>query len=372
MNNLKTVRLLTRVMLRLGLCILIIAFSNINVSAQTQQNAPAYGYSPPAEPVFSPHNSLVKTREFLDYITLRVLTNFNYYEVNEQEGTWKTEGLQGILESRYFLKDISTGVTRTIEISIIAHPLDGYEFYFFGNEIHGESNYINPELVNVKENISTIAQTIQSQQQESGITQTGYEFYTLSYIQSDRALALLKSIGYTITEFTQRNAESVYERIFDPQRSGEWKLPVIVKVIDAPKTSLMESSPIVTRQEGYTVVPDIGGTFLHHTTSGEPLQRLLIVYDEDDPEPMEELLNLLREKIDKPARQIVIEARVIVINTERLRDLGLSFRYIDGDYDVSFLEGSESGSSLPFTTVLNEDLYSKRIQFFRGKIESTR
>jgi len=59
---------------------------------------------------------------------------------------------------------------------------------------------------------------------------------------------------------------------------------------------------------------------------------------------------LLRDKIDRPARQIVIEALVIEINIDRLRDLGISFRGSKKRFGLSFEEGAE-GDHNPFTFI---------------------
>ena len=61
---------------------------------------------------------------------------------------------------------------------------------------------------------------------------------------------------------------------------------------------------------------------MHNTTTGAPEERLLLVYDRYDPEPLEQLVNLLQADIDVPAQQIVIEALVIEVNTSKLQDLG--------------------------------------------------
>ena len=69
----------------------------------------------------------------------------------------------------------------------------------------------------------------------------------------------------------------------------------------------------------------MGGSHLHEATAGAPEERLFIVYDRYNSEPLEKLVNLLQTHIDLPARQIVIEALVIEANTNHLRDLGVEF-----------------------------------------------
>ncbi len=107
------------------------------------------------------------------------------------------------------------------------------------------------------------------------------------------------------------------------------------------------------RQAQYSAVPDIGGTYLHNTTAGEPQQRLLIAYDRNNPEPVSRLVSLLRDQIDRPARQIVIEALVIEVNTEKLSELGFDLTAVEGEFDASFADGFD-GALQPFTLTFTE------------------
>jgi general secretion pathway protein D len=107
------------------------------------------------------------------------------------------------------------------------------------------------------------------------------------------------------------------------------------------------------RQAQYSAVPDIGGTYLHNTTAGEPQQRLLIAYDRNNPEPLSRLVSLLRDQIDRPARQIVIEALVIEVNTEKLSELGFDLTAVEGEFDASFADGFD-GALQPFTLTFTE------------------
>jgi len=70
-----------------------------------------------------------------------------------------------------------------------------------------------------------------------------YQMYHLSYLQADRAIALLKALGYSAIEYTTGPGDSLFDKYYNTRQSGDWKLPVIVKVIDSAKTSLMDKPP---------------------------------------------------------------------------------------------------------------------------------
>jgi hypothetical protein len=64
---------------------------------------------------------------------------------------------------------------------------------------------------------------------------------------------------------------------------------------------------------------------LHQQTSGAPEHRLFIVYEKAYPEQMHALMQLLRNDIDVPARQVVIEALVVEVDTDKLDELGVNY-----------------------------------------------
>jgi type II secretory pathway component GspD/PulD (secretin) len=195
-----------------------------------------------------------------------------------------------------------------------------------------------------------------------GHDELGHVIYELSFTQVDRAIAILKALGYTTVEFTSGAGESPYEKLYGLSSTAGRPLPIVVKLIDAPKTSLMDTDPSTRPAPGQMAmpmapafggakreaVPDIGGTFLHQSTAGEPQQRLLILYDRSDPVAMERLAEVLREEIDVPARQVVISALVLEVNTDKTRELGVQFSGGNGKTTYSNVE-NQNGDQQPFT-----------------------
>ena len=76
-----------------------------------------------------------------------------------------------------------------------------------------------------------------------------FEIVKLSYIQTDRALAILKTLGYGTVEFKQAKGEIRGENNFTPQftnkannLSAPGALPIIIKLPDTETISLVEKS----------------------------------------------------------------------------------------------------------------------------------
>jgi Flp pilus assembly secretin CpaC len=176
-----------------------------------------------------------------------------------------------------------------------------------------------------------------------GSANSPYAFhsYRLSYMQSDRALALLKALGYSTVEYSAGRGESINESIFSTFQQS-YKYPIVVKILDAAKTSLMQPS----LDGGFnpaSATDRLSGTYLHQSTTGAPEQRLLVVYEKNQPEQLNALLNLMHNEIDVPAAQIVIEALVIEIDTTEAKELGLKYN-LYGKRDSHSFDGSSFSS----------------------------
>ena len=176
-----------------------------------------------------------------------------------------------------------------------------------------------------------------------GSANSPYDFhsYRLSYMQSDRALALLKALGYSTIEYSAGRGESINESIFTTFQQS-YKYPIVVKILDAAKTSLMQPS----LDGGFnpaSATDRLSGTYLHQSTTGAPEQRLLVVYEKNQPEQLNALLNLMHNEVDVPAAQIVIEALVIEIDTTEAKELGLKYN-LYGKRDSYSFDGSSLSS----------------------------
>ena len=117
---------------------------------------------------------------------------------------------------------------------------------------------------------------------------------TLGYIDPIRATQLLALHGYTIGKL---------EEPIDPA-----KLPVVIAL---PGTAFHET------------VPKAEDTFPH--TETDPLNDLVVFHNENDPAQLSGLMATLKNDVDKPARQIIIEAMILEISSTSLKELGVQW-----------------------------------------------
>ena len=116
----------------------------------------------------------------------------------------------------------------------------------------------------------------------------------LSYVDPTRCTQLLKLYGVTVGSPTSAVDSK--------------KLPVVVAL---PETKFHE------------VVPAQSGNFPR--TETDPLNELMVFYDSSEPSQFGRVVRLVREKIDMPARKIMIEAMVLEISSQALKDLGVQW-----------------------------------------------
>ena len=304
--------------------------------------------------VESPVGSLTKTRQLLDAADLRILLPLGYRMVGDYG---ELGSRAGVVENRVY----SNGED-AVEIGIVSGVGGGYEFAITGQT--------SVDLNRIHTKLESLAKKRKSRQ--NGKPDLAYEMFRLGHIEADRALALLKALGYHTIEFAEKSSKAItYEKIFEVVQGKKPKLPWVVKVANASKTSLLQVDNInkakTTSSKKNAGAPQLGGSHLHHTTTGSPEERLLFVYDRDDPEPLEDMVNILRTQIDLPAQQIVIEALVIEVNTSQLKDVGVEFGGQQENAQVSF-EATGSGNSLT-TFLFSRDGFSDFIDF-RGKLEA--
>ena len=321
--------------------------------------------------ISSPFKAQGRNQRLLDNISVKVTLMYGYNAGKSEEGPWRTAGLAGVQSARYFIKRLPNGSTHILELALVLDSAGSYEILVYGSLTDAAGQKPNPDIQEIQALFEKTFQNLMSA--TLNLLNLRQEVYNLSYLQADRAIALLKALGYTTVEFSQENAETMTDRIYNPLRKGSSELPIVIKLIDATKTSLMDPSPypptIIQPEypQAITAVPDIGGLFLHQSTSGEPQQRLLLLYDPEDAEPLATLLNLLREKIDVPAKQIVIEALAIELDSTKARDLGISMESGSGKVSTYYgLQDQMTAAQLPFTFVFDNTLDQAFV--FRAKL----
>jgi general secretion pathway protein D len=121
----------------------------------------------------------------------------------------------------------------------------------------------------------------------------------LSYVDPVRCIELLKLYGVSVGSLSQ-----------EVDRSN---LPVVVPM---PETKFHET------------IPDHAKAFPN--TETDPINEILLFYNEQKPEETGRVRRIIREQIDLPARKIMIEAMVLEISSQALDELGVQWGFNSG------------------------------------------
>ena len=118
----------------------------------------------------------------------------------------------------------------------------------------------------------------------------------LSYVDPVRCIELLKLYGVSVGS--------------PSQEVDRTKLPVVVPM---PETKFHET------------IPDHAKAF--PKTETDPINEILLFYNEQKPEETGRVRRIIREQIDLPARKIMIEAMVLEISSQALDELGVQWGF---------------------------------------------
>ena len=311
----------------------------------------------------TPHKSLNKIRSLLDAVDLRVMLPLGYELAPELVGEAELSQRRGVDEIRVYI----SGKER-LELGATVTPGGTYDIAIYREGTGG----LGVVERGVKELVGVARRAAASPAEPD----LGYEMLRLGHIEADRALALLKALGYHSIEVDTKSQGG--EQIFDVIKGQQVKLPWVIKVANASKTSLMASDPgskssaaRASSSSSKGMIEgslELGGAHLHSTTAGAPEERLLIVYDRNEPEDLERLVNLLQSHIDVAAQQIVIEALVIEVNSSTLNDLGFEWRSSNNGTSASFERSADSGTRQG-SFILSPGAFTD-FNAFRGSIEA--
>ena len=171
------------------------------------------------------------------------------------------------------------------------------------------------------------------------------EMVKLSYIKSDYAIGVLKALGHNVIEFESMAGETKTEFSFSPTSILDKNKLTIIKMPENNSVSLSSLSTNNNNDDddsGESIAASLGGSSFSNTSSGEPLQRLMACYPTNQFEAFSKFYQFLKNEIDVAADQILIEALVIEIDSEKLNEIDLGLT----DYTASNTGNDHNGKLL--------------------------
>ena len=195
-----------------------------------------------------------------------------------------------------------------------------------------------------------------------------FEMVQLSHIGSDRAAGILKALGYSVTDYKSRKGTNKNELVLSPSSqyikngisTNPNDLPVIIVMPETENITLLEMESEASKS-GDKMSVDMGGVSLVYTTTNEPLQRLMVAYNPNDMESLFRVLDLIKNKIDKQAKQVVIDALVLEIDSEKVSELGVKYSAKTSPLELEFSQNDNPKGT--FTMAYDKTLLGDKLDF---------
>ncbi len=173
----------------------------------------------------------------------------------------------------------------------------------------------NPDLAQVEPKVTQIIASLNEMRTGLTVRDLEAKLIQLSYVDAAAALSMLQGMGVT----TMNKPTEVPAAIEFP------KLPYVVNIEDPQKeyTGLIGASTLTTGTK-LSLTPGVASEMTDNTIAS-PMNQLLVLFHPAHPEQFSEVRNILDTFVDRPARQIFIDAMVLEISEQGLRDLGINW-----------------------------------------------
>jgi len=288
-----------------------------------------------------PQLSTVEITEIIDYLRLKL----------ETENGYTVAG--GALAVR--LPNIPDGVTGDLTLSRNTGDAPttesalrlGYtmslsqppQLWVWGVVLTDEAITVNPDIDLIGPAIETTTASITQSRQGIKLGDLSRHLIQLSYINPPDSMTMLKVMG--VNTFPDPNAI--------PATINFDQLPIVLQV---PAPSNEQMKLIGGNVGGGQFGSSVGATQatpLPHDVIGTPANELLVLYHPAHPEQYSHVRSMIKEWIDRPARQIFIEGMVLEINESGLNDLGIEWEFNEGP--IEWIIGSMDAGGI-FDTLM--------------------
>ncbi len=210
---------------------------------------------------------------------------------------------------------------RSLMIGLKIYATRSNELILRGRKtVDGTVQQANPDILNLQNVVNNAQKRLKEQDKTYSVSELDVEFYQLTNIMPEQCLQILSSLGY---------------RTESPAKDATFSLQDLPIVYPAPDSK----QP--------TVVSD-GQSTLESPTQSAPQNRLIFLHHRSQADEIIKLKQQLREQIDVPSRQVLIESMLVEVTKEGRRELGVQWEGANEEFDIesSF---QTSGGETPLT-----------------------
>jgi len=314
-------------------------------AAPPQAAAPPAEQSPPASAPVAPAAAVPAAPEtparpvsFTTLVALPKLSNTEFSEMSEQlaMSLWSELGYMAVSASAARrlpsppagLVGVRTLVRHEAEQAyvlrfgcrlFISQPS---QLWVMGVIVAGDGTLtVNPDKSLIEPQVTRMIASLNEMRTGLGVRDLEARIVQLSYVDANGAIAMLGSLGVTTVDKTPAAVEFA-------------QLPYVMKVPDPSKeyTGLIGEKTTAAKSK-LSLAPGVASDMADNTIAS-PMTQLLVMFHPAHPEQFSEVRRLLDTFIDRPARQIFIEAMVLEISEEGLKELGVEWELKDAIIDI--------------------------------------
>ena len=190
----------------------------------------------------------------------------------------------------------------------------------------------------------------------------------LSNISSNRVLTTLNALGYATIEHENVYVYDEWTNNLQPNEVNldEGESIFIIDIPDSQSSSLGGSSRDGQNED--EISQFLYGVSMDSSTDSDPIERIMVCYDKEQPNIYRDFLYILYNQLDVPAKQILIEALIIEINSEDLKDSGISANYLNTDDNINI--STPSGGN-PLSIIYSENNFTETLVDLSGAVINT-
>jgi len=319
------------------------------------------GAVPPesAKTVVLPKLSRIEINEIVAQVVLGFQSSLGYVVAPAAMADALPATPTGLLGDRTLMRSGENG-THVLRFGYCWFVSQPPQFWTMG-VIVGENGVLstNPDLAQVEPKVAQIITSLHETRAELTVRDLETKLIQLSYIDAAAAINMLKGFGVT----TLNTPAEV------PPKIEFAKLPYVVNIEDPKKeyTGLVGSKEVSSK--GKLSMAPGGASELMDNAIASPMTQIMVLFHPAYPEQFSEVRRILDGYIDRPARQIFIEAMVLEISEEGLKDLGVEWELNKSPLFInagSLSAGSRSDTlnvSTPDTSKLNEIFEGSQFQW---------
>ncbi len=193
----------------------------------------------------------------------------------------------------------------------------------------------NPDLKAVEPQVTRLVASLNEIRGNLMVRDLDSKLVQLSYVDATAAMSMLQGMGIT----TMKSPTEL------PPKVDFTKLPYVVNIEDPESTYtglIGAKTQVGGRGSKLSLTPGVASEMSDNAIAS-PMNQLLVLFHRAHPEQFSEVRRILNDLIDRPARQIFIDAMVLEISEQGLRDLGINWNW-RGTSDVLSLSGGSSSA----------------------------